>query len=208
MRSQRGQAMVLAVLCIGVVMAGIVMFGSSRSRDSAVTATKVDDSQTAYEALAEAAKRVQTIYANESGCVPETLDTRLSALPNLPAAAGSLGIGMTTGTVSATSYAVAEPSLAGADRQNRCSGGTVGCRQIGVPIDTYIYVVTVGAVTKDGTNPRGAGVDCPRDASAFLSVAVNGNLFTQRVTLTNICTYSACNGASSSTPGTPPGTGF
>jgi len=218
MKSQRGQAMVLAVLCIGVIMAGIVMYGSSRSRDSAATATKVDDSQTGYEALAEAAKRVQSMYANEAGCIPETLDTRLSALPNLPTAATDLGIGtkgMSTGNVSTIAYAIAEPTnalgtptLAVSERQNRCGGGAgTGCRQIGVPIDTYIYIVTVGNVAKDGTNPQGG--DCPRDASVFLSVAINGNLFTQRVTLTNLCTFAACNGASAgAAKGSPPGRGF
>ncbi len=186
LRRQDGQAMILAIMCIGVIMATIVIYGSKRVEDMSKVVNKLDNSQAAYEALAAAAKRVQYIYANESGCDPETLDARLSALTELPASPAALGgLSFNSGDLA---YAIAQPSLASPQKENRCTGGS-GCRQFAIPIDTFLYIVTAGSVSRDSDIRTG---DCPRDASVRLSVAVNKNVYFQRVTLTNICSIAAC----------------
>lgn len=190
-RWERGQGLLLAIMCLGMIMAGVVLFGATKGRHLAQGVQKLDTGQAAYEALAAAGKRVQTIYANESGCDPETLDARLSRLDPLPVSASTLGTGLVTGSGTKSSYyVIAQPRATTQEqRENRCSGGT-GCRQIAVQVENSYYIVTVGAVSSDPDTRTG---DCARDASVRLSVAVNGNVFFQRFTLTNLCTLASCN---------------
>jgi len=188
--NQRGQGLMLAIMCLGVIMAGVIIFGYDKSKSVNNLIDRLDMSQAAFEALNAAAKRVQNVYSSESGCDPRTLNSRLSAMPELPASAASLG----TGTNS--TYAVAQPSSSGAARFNRCdSSSNTGCRQIAIPIDNIYYIVTVGAISRDDVKSATgrASTDCPRDASVRLSVAVNGNVYFQRFTLTNLCTLASCN---------------
>jgi hypothetical protein len=190
--------LILAIMCIGVILVGIVFFGAKQSEDAASLIQKLDTSQTAYEALNAAAKRVQSIYANESGCDPTTLEKRLSAMAGLPETAADLGVTRATGGTQYAAYAVAQPTVAPtnatlrAARENRCVGAT-GCRQLAIPIDNFYYVVTVGAVSREPT-ARGADEDCPRDVSIRLSVAAGGTVYFQRFTLTNLCTIASCAG--------------
>lgn len=196
---QRGQAILMVIMILGAIMALVVIFGAKRQSDISKLIDKLDSSQTAQEAMAAAAKKVQYVYANESGCDPDILDARLSRLPPVPAAS-DFGTGM--------SYAVAQvplddPSRIAAskvliaalttdERSNHCTA-TSGCRQIGVPLESRVYIVTVGAVvtpTVDGTT--GTHDTCARDATVRLSLAIGGNVFFQRFTLTNICTYKSC----------------
>jgi type II secretory pathway pseudopilin PulG len=194
----KGQATLMVVLMLGVILAAVVLFGAMRQADMAVLIERLDTSQTAQEVLSAAAKRVQNIYANQAGCDPESLDTRLSCLPAISSDPTTFGAGM--------SFAVAQPAnpadLSLDGRTNRCSGtnnatvcpagfANTGCRQFAVPLENRVYVVTVGAVVTGP--PLTAGRDCPRDASIRLSVAVGGNVYFQRFTLINICTLDSCN---------------
>jgi hypothetical protein len=186
--------MVLAVLCLGVIMAGVVFFASGQQSQTAKASGKVEQGQAAYEALALAAKRIQSMYANEAGCAPESLDVRLSNLPSL----SSTPTNLTYNNV-VPSYIPANPSASvAADKANRCtSASNKGCRQLAIPVDNFVYVVTASAVAADGafaSSGLAAGQDCPRDANVTLTVAANGNVYIQRVTLTNICTLKSCSG--------------
>jgi hypothetical protein len=192
--------MILAILCLGTIMAGVVMFGSKRQGDVVKVTKKRETAQAAYEALAQAVKRVQTMYASESACDPETLTKRLNNLPPLPADPADLGISYGGNDLS---YAVAQPSRASPEKENRCTAAT-GCRQIAVPIDTTVYIVTVNGMTATADARSG---DCPRDVTTIeVSVSENRNIFFQRASLTNICSYSACDGAANGGTGT--GRGF
>lgn len=190
----------LAVMALGSVIASIIFLGSNRNRDTAKVVVRVERGQSAYEALAEAAKRVQSLYVNEAACDPDSLNTRLSSLPNLPDLTVSpSALNIKFASIDVT-YAVAQPSITSSPgRENRCTGGTAGCRQMAIPIDNFAYIVTIGAVSSD-TSPRSAGVDCPRDASVSLSTAVSGSVFVQRVTLTNLCSFKSCTGRGFDTP--------
>ncbi|HEY8280684.1 MAG TPA: hypothetical protein VIH99_13730 [Bdellovibrionota bacterium] len=187
LRKQNGQAMMIAILCLGTIMAGVVMFGSRRQENMSKEIGRNDTTQAAYEALASVARRVQFMYSNESACDPETLDNRLSEIQDLPT--------NVTGLFSGMEYAVAQPNVASTTaRKNLCSSGSnKGCRQIAVPLDGKVYVVTVGAVSRDD-KPGGRVADCPRDASVRLSTTVNKNVYVQNITLTNLCTLKSCTG--------------
>lgn len=181
---QRGQAILLVILILGVIMSAVVMFGSKRQADTGVLIERLDVSQTAQEALSNAARKIQVIYANESGCDPDVLDSRLSTIANLPT-------NPTTAYGAGMSYAVAQPGIAAAaGKANLCATAT-GCRQFGIPIENRVYVVTAGAVVT-GTG-QASGLDCPRDATIRLSLAAGGNVYFQRFSLTNICTFDSCN---------------
>ncbi len=198
LKAERGQGLILAIMVLGVIMAGLVMFGYDRSHKVNELIDKLDTSQAAFEALNAAAKRVQNIYSSESGCDPTTFNTRISSLGTLPATAKDMGTHSETGVKEISSYAIAQPSLAdAAARVNRCTAGS-GCRQIAVPIDSTYYIVTVGAISRDDPLAARETTDCPRDASVRLSVAVNGNVYFQRFTLTNLCTLASCNCVSGS----------
>ncbi len=182
-------------MAIGVVMAGVVIFGHDRVARVSEQIDKFDASQAAFESLNAAAKRVQYIYSSESGCDPRTLNQRLSAMSALPVNAADMGSTVVSAGSSLASYAVAQPTLTNAaTRVNRCETAT-GCRQIAVPIDATYYIVTVGAVSRDPVKAATGRTttDCPRDASVKLSVAVDGVAYTQRFTLTNLCTLASCN---------------
>jgi hypothetical protein len=192
--------MMIVVLCLGVIMAGIVFFGHDRQGQTAKAAGRVEQGQSAYEALALAAKRVQSMYANEAGCNPESLDTRLSNLPNLPASPTSSTY-LSNNNVALT-YIIANPAASSPDKENRCTGASgIGCRQMAIPIDTAVFIVTAGLVGRDGSNSRGSGFDCPRDATVFLSTVANSTVYVQRVSLTNICTLQSCAGSGFDTTG-------
>jgi hypothetical protein len=213
MREQRGQAMVIAVLCLGVLMAALVYFGASQGAHTTEAVDYIAVRQGAYEALAEAAKQVQSIYANQAACDPDSLNTRLSALPNLPYDPSQIGLSSTGATSTPFTYQVIFPygSSGVQSRYGICGPGSgTGCRQMAIPINGKYFVVTAGAVTADYdsiTNSRiGA---CPRDASIILTTAAmtgamwgaagtspENALFMQRVTLTNVCTIAACDNAS------------
>jgi len=184
MRNQSGQAILIAVALLGSILALVVVWGSKRQGDVSDLVGDMEVNQSAVEALSSAARRVQRMYSLESGCDPDVLDTRLSRLQALPASAASFDMSSTV------TYATAQPGAAALeDRQNRCTTAT-GCRQIGIPLEKKVYVVTVGAIA---TEDKGASVgDCPRDATVRLSVAANGNLYHRRVTLVNICTLASC----------------
>lgn len=191
-KSQVGQGILLAVLAIGTIMATFVIFGAKRQEDVAKLLHKFDMSQAAYEALASAAKRVQYMYASESGCDPASLDGRLSAmaaLPDLTATPDALGV-QVGGNANYTPAQVAAGTT-GAARQNRCTGGT-GCRQFAVPVDNEFFIVTVGKVLREDATATGRTADCPRDVSVRLSTAVGGNVYFQRFSLTNVCTLAEC----------------
>lgn len=189
---QSGQAVLLSVLLLGSIMALIVVFGGKRQNDVHDIVTEMSEAQQATEALTAAARRIQRMYTAEAGCDPDVLDSRLSRLPELPASAD--GFGLEAGTMS---YAIAQPGAgSAAERQNRCAGG-VGCRQIGIPLEKRVFVVTVGEVVADDDPDPADPADCPRDATVRLSVAVNGDLFYRRVTLVNTCTIASCPTATS-----------
>lgn len=196
---QRGQAILMVIMILGALMAVVVIFGAKRQSDISKLVDKLDSSQAAQEAMAAAAKKVQYVYANESGCDPDILDSRLSRLAPVPAAT-DFGTGMSyaiaqtpmddSARAAASKAAVA--ALSSDERSNHCTAAS-GCRQIGVPLENRVYIVTVGAVvtpTVDGTS--GTHDTCARDATVRLSLAIGGNVFFQRFTLTNICTYKSC----------------
>lgn len=199
MKSQVGQGLLMAVLLIGALMATFVFFGAKRGEDTAILVQKLDSSQSAYEALASAAKRIQYMYAVDSGCDPGVLDSRLSAMANLPdlsAVGGSDDLGVQVG--GKATYVVAVPGGSSvAVRHNRCTSAT-GCRQLAVPIDNMFFIVTAGQLIKD-TAPGGRTIDCPRDASIRLSTVVGGNAFFQKFSFTNICSLASCTCVDSST---------
>ena len=208
MKTQRGQAIIIVVLVLGVILAAIIFFGGSRVKDTADVSSHMLAQQQALEALAAAAKRVQVIYANEAACDPVSLNARLSNLPNLPATASSLGLNYGGQSVD---YVIAYPGQSGSTRYNICSTSGTGCRQMAIPVDRKVFVVTVGAVSSDSVAVTG---DCPRDVSVNLSTTVSAGttgassgdrraVYTQRVTLTNLCTLKACGGGwGFDTPGT------
>jgi hypothetical protein len=181
----KGQAILFVVLILGVIMAGVVFFGAKRQDDVDTLIQRLDGTQTANEILTSAAKRVQQIYSNESGCDPDVLDTRLSRLARLPTAPADLGFG------ASFQYAAAVPgSLSAAVRQNRCDASATGCRQLAFPLENLIHVVTVGAVV---TGAKAGTGDCPRDAIVRLSTSIKGQVYSQRVSLINICSFDSCN---------------
>jgi hypothetical protein len=194
MRNHRGQGVLMTVLLLGMVMAFVIMFGAKRQTDVAVLVSRLDASQTAYEVLAAATKRVQSIYANEAGCDPTSLNLRLSRLVALPVAASisTLNFG------ASVAYAVAQNNETGAqlsaiERANLCTGlnsPAVGCRQLAINLENLVYVVTVGNVVA-GDN-GGVITDCPRDAVFRVSVAINGSVFSQWASLINVCTLTSC----------------
>ena len=191
-KSQLGQGILLAVLAIGTIMATFVIFGAKRQEDVAKLLHKFDMSQAAFEALASAAKRVQYMYAAESGCDPGALDRRLSAmaaLPDLVASPNALGVQV--GSNANYTPAQVATGITGAARQNRCTGGT-GCRQFAVPVDNEFFIVTVGQVLREDATATGRTTDCPRDIAVRLSTAVGGNVYFQRFSLTNLCSLAEC----------------
>lgn len=190
MKNNSGQALLMSILIIGMVMAAIILYGSRRQSDVAILVERLDTSQTAYEVLSAAAKKIQIIYSNESGCDPDVLNNRISRFTNLPTLATSLGYTNVT-------YAIAQPSrTTAAEKYNFCNNAsTTGCRQLGIPLENRVFVVTVGAVVSEA-NP-GSG-DCPRDATVRLSVTIGGNLYMQRATLINLCTLASCGTGASS----------
>jgi len=93
------------------------------------------------------------------------------------------------------SYAVAQPKMLGAGNlpaaANRCTPANgKGCRQFGVPLENRIYIATAGAVVMKAG--QGGGLDCPRDATVRISMAAGGNVYYQRFSLINICTFDSC----------------
>ncbi|MGZ3711174.1 MAG: hypothetical protein ACXVBE_05430 [Bdellovibrionota bacterium] len=198
LKNNRGQGVLMTVLMLGVVMSIIIMFGAKRQTDVSILINRLDASQTAYEVLSAASKRVQTIYANEASCDPGKLNQRISRLERLPAAVASLGFG------SSVSYAVAQTitdplatQLSALERSNRCTpnSGTTGCRQVAINLENLVYVVTVGNVVATSVSPFPT-TDCPQDVLVRLSVAINSNVFTQWVSLINVCTLTSCAGDS------------
>lgn len=183
----------MTVLLMGILMAFTILFAARRQENVATLVSRLDASQTAYEVLSAATKRVQTIYANESSCDPKVLNSRLSRLEKLPADPNSAGLG------SNLFYAVAQTKEQGAqlsstERFNLCTPvGSTGCRQLAVSLENLVYVVTVGQVVgTDLTQSK----DCPQDANVRVSVAINGSVFSQWSTLINVCTLSSCVGDS------------
>lgn len=189
--NQRGQAILLTVGMLGTILALVVVFGNKRQSDLADLTAKIANGQGAIEALNSAARKVQRIYASESGCDPDVLDARLKRLVDLPSDPNDLDINANNTLIYVT--AQTKVGLSTAEKQNRCSSGgnNYGCRQIAVPITNKVYVVTVGSVAAE-TSTAAAGVDCPRDAVIHLSTAVGDNLYHRRVSLTNICTIGSC----------------
>lgn len=191
-KSQAGQGILLALMCIGVLMASFVIFGAKREEDVGTLIQKFDTSQAAFEALSSAAKRVQYMYSVESGCDPATLETRLTkmaALPDLGAVGGADDLGVQVN--GRASYVIAVPGGTGAAvRQNRCQS-VEGCRQFAIPVDNQFFVVTAGKVIRDAP-AAGRTTDCPRDLAVRLSTVVAGNAYFQTFSLTNICTYASC----------------
>lgn len=196
-REQLGQGVILAILGVGVLMASIVIYGSTRQANMAKLAQRFDASQAAFEALAAAAKRVQYMYAVEAACDPSALDNRLSkmdALPDLSVTPSALGLQ----TGGRANYTIAQPAATTrAVRENRCEApapppdtNNDGCRQFAIPVDEEFFIVTAGEVLR--ASPGSRTIDCPRDAAVRLSVAVDGNVYFQRFTLTNTCTYAEC----------------
>ena len=188
MKSSSGQSLLMTIMLLGVILASVIMWGAKRRADVAKVAERLDTSQTAYEVLSAASKKVQAIYANESSCDPDVLNTRLSRFSSLPSAVTTLGYD------ASFSYAIAQPAASGTQRYNFCSAGY--CRQFAIPLENRIFVVTVGKVASDA---KVGTADCPRDATVRLTVAIGGNVYRQRSTLINVCTLTSCAGASFST---------
>lgn len=183
LRRQGGQAILLSVLLLGSIMALVVVLGGKRQTDLHRIVLEMNEAQQASEALVAAARIVQRMYSAESGCDPDVLDARLSRLGALPQNATSFGLGN-------LSYAIAQPKGSTKEaRENRCVGGS-GCRQIGIPLERHVLIVTVGEIVADDPDP--SGKDCPRDATVQLSVGISGELYYRRVSLVNICTISSC----------------
>jgi hypothetical protein len=178
--------MVIAVLCLGVVIATVIVFGFSRSRDSSIRVSNLEKSQAAAEALAGAAKRVQSMYANEAGCDPMSLNKRLSAMSNLPSNPSSIGLTFGGRNLVYEYYDLSLKAI--------CNTGTTGCRQMAIPVGNRLWIVTVGAIAADSDSVTSARTgDCPRDVTVTLTTAATGRRsWIQRVTLTNICTLAAC----------------
>lgn len=186
---ESGQGLLFLVLIMGSIMAFIIIFGAKRQADVSTLVERLETSQAASEALSAAAKRIQHIYANESGCDPDLLEKRLNRMESLPDSPTALGLG--TGYT----YAIAQPNVSDSkEREGRCNLGS-GCRELAIPIDGRIYVVRAGYIATP--NYAGAANDCPRDATVRLSVAVKGSLYKMRATLINICTLQSCTGSDS-----------
>lgn len=187
--NKKGQGLLFLILIMGMIMSFIIYFGARRMENVSTLVERLESSQAASEALSEAAKKVQHIYANEAGCDPDLLDSRLSRMTALPSSPSSLGLG------SGYIYAIAQPGGADArEREGRCNLGT-GCRELAIPVDDRIYVVHAGYVA---TPAYGGGAnDCPRDATIRLFVTVKGSIYKMRATLINICTMQSCTGSDS-----------
>lgn len=187
MKKQSGQAVLMSVMLLGIIMATIIVFGAKRLADVSLVTARLDSGQSAAEVLSAAAKRVQAIYANESSCDPRVLNTRLSRLPNLALDPTTLGLG------SSVTYITAQPGLtsASAARFNLCDTTGLGCRQLAINLGNKIYVVTVGNVITHYVDPGTTPTDSPQDAAFRLSVTIAGSNFSQWSTLENICTLGS-----------------
>jgi len=182
MKKQNGQAALLIVLVLGVILAGLIFFGWSKEAEMSRALSRVDAAQIANEALTAAAKKVQQIYVNDGGCDPDRLETALKNMAALPSSYGGSVV-----------YAIASPDASStADRENRCTGGT-GCRQLAVEQNGRAYIVNVGRVAADAAVGSG---DCPRDATVRLRTTIRQSIFSRRVTLINLCSYTSCAGPS------------
>ncbi|NUM88199.1 MAG: hypothetical protein HUU37_03255, partial [Bdellovibrionales bacterium] len=180
-RNQRGQGGLMFVLIAGSLLAVIVFFGWYKQRIMADVADRVENTLIAQEVTSAVAQRVQKIYAEESGCDPDTLDDRLSNLDEL----GALPAGV--------SYAVAASKATSGsnERIGLCTGGK-GCRQIAVDIENRRYIATAGRVS--GTSA--ITPNCPRDATVKIRVTIENTVYFRRVTLVNTCSYKSCSGGS------------
>lgn len=188
----RGQAILILILVLGMIISFVVIFGAKRQEDLSVLLDKLENGQVAQEIMAGAAKRVQVIYSAESGCDPDVLDQRLSRLSSVDSLATSYGAGF--------SFAVAQPTVT-ADlnaRANRCTSPS-GCRQLAVPLENRVYIATIGRVATEEKETTATCADgtprpqqCPRDATVRISTAIEGTVYFQRFSLINICTYTSC----------------
>ncbi len=187
-----GQAMLLTVMLLGVILAGLLYWGWSRDAEFSKDVGRVDAMQTANEVLTAASKRVQHMYMNDSSCDPVVLETNLQNLPTLPATYSG------TGTIT---YAIADPSEvnSASRRFNLCSyspGTASGCRQFAVEQDSRAYVVTVGLLAYQDPVVT---TTCAQDAVVKLKTTIRGFTFSRKVTLINLCSYKSCVGPSFST---------
>lgn len=190
MKFQRGQAVIVVILIIGVLLAGLVFYGWAREELANSNNARVEAAQIANEALISASKKVQQMYMNDAACDPDRLNIVLKKMPNLPATYGG-----------SVRYAGAYPSRnpvtgaaitnTSAEKANLCTTAT-GCRQIAVEQDNRAYVITVGKVS--ALNKTAGWVDCPRDVTVRLRVSISGYSFYRRVTLLNLCSYNSCSG--------------
>lgn len=180
----RGQVTIMMVLMIGILLAGLVVFGWQRFSYMVVETQRTNDASTANLVFSGAAKKIQQIYYSDAGCDPDEFNTRLNALPVLP-----------TTFSSGVDYIVADPSGSTADRRsNRCRGGT-GCRQFGIEQAGRAYIVTIGPTTGIADDDGDTTTICPRDVTVRMHTAIRGTNFFRRVTLINICTLDSCGAA-------------
>ena len=184
----KGQMILTFLLVLGVSLAGLIMVSFDRQRNLNNKMSQLDASQAAQEVLGSAAKKVQQIYSGEAGCDPTQLDSLLNGLSSIAANATFQTAG---GSTIANGLVIAEPKIASgsASRYNLCTGtGTpaVGCRQVAIPLDNLIYVVTFGYIAADPLS--GSYLSCPRDATIRMSVTILGSVFRRRATLINTCT--------------------
>ncbi len=182
MKNQFGQGTILYVLIIGLVLAMLVYFGIGKLAYFHKETARLSNTQIAQSVLSSTALKVQQIYANESSCDPKVLDSRLSRLPNVTAA---------DATARGVALAIANPAGGSSnERNNLCSGGSEGCRQFLMDLESLGYLVTVGQV--GASDDGGVTTECPRDATVRLSVTIAGTVYYRRVTLINTCTYTSC----------------
>lgn len=182
-----GQASIGITLIVGIVLALILYYGYSRNAVMQGMVTAQDAKLIANDTLAAAARKMQQLYAIDSGCDPDVFEARVNSLPAAPG-----------GGYNGFSYVVADirSGLTADQRVNRCATAT-GCRQIPVDQNNRALIVTVGLISSlDRPGGMPAGERCSRDTTIKLKVAIRGQAFSRRYTLINTCSFTSCAGGS------------
>lgn len=189
-KNQSGQAVLITMGLIGVVLATIVLFGQVKSAQVQKQVNRIENDLIANDLFLIAAKKVQQIYMNEAGCDPDRLNTIINNWSVLPSQ-------YATGL----DWAIADASESTtARKQGLCSGGT-GCRQMGFELGGRGYIITVAQIDFGSDASTTGGVfdtsgTCSRDTSVNLVIKIEGTVYNRFVTLINLCSLKSCTGPS------------
>jgi len=189
-KKQDGQAVIIVISAIGVIMAALVFFGFEKSGQFQKQVSRLENNLMVADIFGDAIKKIQGLYSNEAGCDPSRLNTIIANWPVLPSAYAT-GI----------AWILANPAESTvARRQGLCSGG-IGCRQLGVTMGGRGYIVNVGQIDFGAdASTTGGSIDtagaCSRDTSLNLRMTIMGTSFSQHFTLINTCSTKSCTGPS------------